>query len=495
MSERQEHRAPKRVELPPVAGRVPPHDLDAEAATLSAVLLDGNPHADGTLDAFSNVQEILRPEHYYSEANGRVYQAAEELRKAGTPIDMVSVGSWLRDREWLQKMGGTAYLAQLADATPAVGHVAAHAKVVHEKWRVRQLIATCQRVAAEGYGDVGEAQGFIDGAHAALGGIAQGGAGQSRVENAPIIASRIHEAIKAEIANMGASRDDKTWSGMPDLDRLMGPLKPSLTIIAAWSGVGKTSLAREWTCRMINRRVRRRGVVIFAFEMTRDEMLEAMAYSLAGVDSAKLGALQKLTADEGHALGQAIAWLKTVPWLWILDQETMEGRTPRHIEAVVRRIQTVDAPKADVEVGSVFVDYLQLCNAEGLEKGANREREIGAVAYGLQAVSQRRLVPVIALSQLNEDGKKRKDGRPCAEDARESKAIVQAAHKVILLHNPHYLERRRKMQEQRGSYVAPDFEDVELIVDKNRGGRTGIVPARFLPWCTRFDDMPEADPQ
>ena len=147
-------RPPTLVDPPPVAGRVPPHDLDAEAAVLSAILLDR--------DALDRVLEILKPEHFYSEANARIFQAAQALAVAMTPIDMVSVASWLRDREWLQKMGGTAYLAQLADATPAVGHVGAHAKVVHEKWRLRQLISTCQRVSAEGYGDVGEVQQFID---------------------------------------------------------------------------------------------------------------------------------------------------------------------------------------------------------------------------------------------------------------------------------------------------------------------------------------------
>jgi replicative DNA helicase len=476
------HKPPQLVTPPKVAGRVPPHDLDAEAATISAILL--------SRDALDRVLEMLKPEHFYSEANARIYQAAQQLAIAMTPVDMISVASWLNNREWLGKMGGTAYLAQLADATPAVGHVETHAKVVHEKWRLRQLIATCQRVSAEGYGDVGEAQEFIDASHASIGDIAAGSAKKQAIENAPIIADRVHASIAAEIANMGAPREDKVISGMPDLDRLMGAFKPSLNIIAAWSGVGKTSLAREWALRTIMRPVKKRGVIIFAFEMTRDEMLEAMAYGIAGVDSAKLGALQKLTADEGNELGKAFAWLKTVPWLWILDQETMEGKTPRHIEAVIRRIIREDAPKHGVEVAKAFVDYLQLCNAEGLEKGANREREISSVAYGLQGVSQRQKLPVIALSQLNEDGKKRKDGRPCAEDTRESKAILQAAHKVILLHNPHYLERRRMMQEQGGSYTAPDFEDVELIVDKNRGGRTGIVSARFLPWCTRFEDMP-----
>jgi len=53
-----------------VNGRVPPHDLDAEAAVLSAILLNR--------DALARVVPILKPEHFYSDANGRVYEVAQE---------------------------------------------------------------------------------------------------------------------------------------------------------------------------------------------------------------------------------------------------------------------------------------------------------------------------------------------------------------------------------------------------------------------------------
>ena len=112
-------------ELVPVGGRVPPNDLDAEAAVLSAVLLSS--------EAFDAVQHILLPEHFYSDANRRIYEAMVQLQGSGRPVDIVSVAGWLRDRERLQQVGGTPYMAQLADATPAVAHVEAHAKTIREK--------------------------------------------------------------------------------------------------------------------------------------------------------------------------------------------------------------------------------------------------------------------------------------------------------------------------------------------------------------------------
>ena len=124
-------------------GRVPPSDLDAEGAVLSATLLDS--------DAFDRVQEILKPEHFYADANRRIFEAILELKAESKPVDIVSVAAWLRDRNRLAQIGGTPYLAQLSDATPAVAHVDAHARIIREKYRMRQLIATCQRTVAEGY--------------------------------------------------------------------------------------------------------------------------------------------------------------------------------------------------------------------------------------------------------------------------------------------------------------------------------------------------------
>jgi len=136
-----------------IASRVPPHDLDAEAAVLSAVMVDPL--------AFGKVNELLRPEHFYSEAHRRIYEAAVELSVSGRPVDVVQVASWLRDRDRLAQVGGMAYLTQVLNAAPAVANVAAYGKTIHEKWRIRQLILTCQRAEAKGYAGYGDAEAFI----------------------------------------------------------------------------------------------------------------------------------------------------------------------------------------------------------------------------------------------------------------------------------------------------------------------------------------------
>jgi len=216
-----------------VGGRVPPSDLDAEAAVLSATLLDP--------DAFDRVQEILHPQHFYADANRRIFEAVVELNSTGRPVDIVSVAGFLRDRGRLQQVGGSPYLAQLADATPAVAHVEAHAQVIREKWRVRQLITTCQRFSALGYSDYGDVQGFIDQAEQAVFDIA-------RIPESSTIVP-LKDAVKgafkilADAAQRGGGITG-IESGFTLFDRQCSGLHSGdLYIVAARPGMGKSALA------------------------------------------------------------------------------------------------------------------------------------------------------------------------------------------------------------------------------------------------------------
>src|SRR6185295_2993021 len=99
---------------------------------LSAVMLDGQ--------ALDRVLEFLKPDHFYSEAHRRIFEASIELHRVGQPVDVVQVGSWLKSRDRLAQVGGMPYLTELLNAAPAVANVAAYGRTIHEKSRVRQLI-------------------------------------------------------------------------------------------------------------------------------------------------------------------------------------------------------------------------------------------------------------------------------------------------------------------------------------------------------------------
>ncbi len=139
-----------------VAGRPPPTDLAAERAVLSACMIDAS-----RLDI---AHAIIQRRDFYDERHQVIWSALLELRAAAVPIDVVTLAAQLRDhvivdekgetRNRLAVAGGVAYLGHLIDETPAVSHLEAHARIVHDCATRRRVISTAQLVAAEGYGEV-----------------------------------------------------------------------------------------------------------------------------------------------------------------------------------------------------------------------------------------------------------------------------------------------------------------------------------------------------
>ena len=478
-------RRPDTPELVPVAGRVPPNDLDAEAAVLSAVLLSG--------EAFDQVQEILTPEHFYSDANRKIFEAVLDLQSEGKPVDIVTVAGWLRARERIQAIGGTPYLAQLADATPAVAHVAQHAKAIREKWRVRQLISACQRFAAEGYGDYGEVQGFIDEAEQAIFDIARIPEGTTIVP----VKDAIHGAfqILAEAAKRGGSVTGIP-TGFVQLDKKCAGLHSGdLYIVAGRPGMGKTSFVLNIAINVAQPRVQEVadpadpyaeggieepgfGVAFFSLEMPREQLASRLLAVEARVDVSRIRSgdmrredWNKLT-DAAARLGRMPIWLDDTPALTLLDLRAKV----RRLQADLKRGGENTAPAQ--KLGLVVIDYLQLM--QGRKDANSREQEISELSRGLKQLSKEMGVPVMALSQLNRSVETRgtKDKRPQLSDLRESGAIEQDADTIMFIYRDEYYFRD-----------SPDKGMAEVIISKQRNGPTGTIKVKFTSEYTRFDNL------
>jgi hypothetical protein len=102
-------------------------------------------------EAFSKVRDLLRAEHFFSEAHRRIFEACSALAADGKPVEIVGVATWLRDGDRLSQVGGMAYLTELLAAAPTVTHVRRYAEIVADKRNRRQLIVSCQLAIAQAY--------------------------------------------------------------------------------------------------------------------------------------------------------------------------------------------------------------------------------------------------------------------------------------------------------------------------------------------------------
>jgi replicative DNA helicase len=469
-----------------VEGRVPPHDLDAEAAVLSAVMVDPL--------ALDKVNEFLRPEHFYSEAHRRIFEACAELSATGKPVDVVQVASWLRDHERLAQVGGMAYLTEVLNAAPAVANVAAYGRTIHEKYRVRQLILTCQRVMAQGYAGYGEAQTFIDGAEQAVYDIARTRESSSVHPLRDVMQETFRRITKATERgariigiSTGFDRYDRMTSGLHDGE---------LTIVAARPGMGKTSLVLNMACNVASpqqlesvRDPNERweepgyGVVVFSLEMPREQIVNRMLCSEAKVDVSRVrtGMLtpsdwSKLTQAAAH-LANLHVWVDDTPALSMLELRSKV----RRLQAEFDRTDPASGEKKQ-RIGLVVVDYLQLM--KGRENASSREQEISEISRGMKQLAKELSLPVIALSQLNRAVETRgeKSKRPQLSDLRESGAIEQDADNICFIYRDDYYNKE-----------TADRNVAELIIAKQRNGPTDTVKVRFDAQYTRFDNLAEGE--
>jgi replicative DNA helicase len=474
----------ERVAEPPViAGRVPPHDLDAEAAVLSACMLDA--------EALDVALEMLDPKSFYSRANGDIFDACRTLGHEGRPVDNVSVASLLRTRKIIQKVGGTQYLGRIVDATPAVGNVAEHARTVLDKYRLRRAIATCQKYGGEGYGEVEDTDAYLGELEQAVYDLAQTRHQESGFEP-------VHDALTAAFQRISdaaesGGRITGISSGFIDLDQKTAGLHDGdLMIVAARPGMGKTSFVLNIAANLaLSETVQvpdddqgfpteetKDGevVAIYSLEMPKEQVATRLVCSESRVDLGKLrnGYLSQddwanLTKAAG-VIGDAAIWIDDTPALTVLD---VRGRL-RRLQADIRRKR---GPSARIAL--VIIDYLQLMS--GRKGVASREQEISEISRGLKQLAKEMKVPVIALSQLNRGVETRggKDKRPMLSDLRESGAIEQDADVVVFIYRDEYYNPEETTE--RGI--------AELIIAKQRNGPTGTVRVRFISSCTKFENL------
>ena len=123
--------------------RVPPQNLEAEISVLGALLLDQN--------AVIKVADILIPEDFYRSQHQTIYKTALELFEREEPIDVLSLASRLREKNLLESVGGTSYLADLVNAVPTSSSVAHYAEMVKKKKILRELLRASSEIAELGY--------------------------------------------------------------------------------------------------------------------------------------------------------------------------------------------------------------------------------------------------------------------------------------------------------------------------------------------------------
>lgn len=433
---------------------------------LSAILLQ-----PPTLDEIP----FLEAKHFYADANARIFQSALDLRDTGRPIDIVSVAGYLRDRERLQQVGGSPYLAQLSDATPAVAHVEDHAKTIVGKWELRQIIHAAQTIVAEGYGDVGDPEEWKQAIDQRIFSVTRSA---GRDERLTILSDATREAMET-IGKSGRERISGVRTGLPTLDLRLGGLQPSrVYVIAARPGIGKTACATGIALACAkppqpnNPDSIGDGVVFISVEMPKEQIAHRVLSQVSRIDSAKISR-GNLNKEEWDRLAAAQKKILRMP----IVIEDSSNHSPSSIRAAMRmgRRKLEDRFGKSLKVKLGAIDYLQLLSSQNSD---NREQEISAVSRAVKSIAKDEGVAMLSLAQVNRECEKRKPPIPQLHDLRESGSLEQDADVVIFLYREDYYRTKGEARDNKA----------QIIVAKWRDGSTGTLYCEFEPTTTTFHE-------
>ncbi len=435
--------------------RILPYDVNAEAAVLSAMMLDNV--------AASTAISELEDNYFYRTAHKIIYQAMKELYRDSIEIDLVTLSARLQPNNLIEKVGGTDYLNKVSDFVLSTANISYHLKIVKEKALLRELIVTSNNIIEKCYTAEEDVEDIVDNAEQMIYNVTNKRSGNYFKDIASIMGQtlqNINEVATSHTSVIGVS------TGFTDLDRKTGGFKPGqLIILAARPAMGKTALALNIAFNAITHHNKK--VAIFTMEMEDDELLKRM---LSAASEVPMDAILKGfgMTDEKMLRITNYGMMLSEKKLFIDDTGT---NSPLEIRAKLRRL------KSEVKgLDLVLIDYLQLMSSQRFKD--NRQQEIAEISRSLKILAKELGVPVIALSQLNRGLESREDKRPRLADLRESGAIEQDADMVMFIYRDEYYNED-----------SADKGIAEVIIGKNRHGAVGTAKLVFIPHLTAFRNL------
>jgi len=430
-----------------------PQSIEAEQAVLGAML--------SSKDAISKALQWVRSHHFYKESHSKIFLVMSDLFDKGEPIDTISVINKLKKNKQIDDVGGAYFITGLVESVPTAANVESYAKIVLEKFMLRELIRASHELSKDAYNDRQDVGEILDAAEQTIFAITQ-----DRLRGGFMpIDGILHETFQ-NLDRIASNPGSVTGvaSGLIDLDEITsGFQKGDLVIIAGRPSMGKTALALSI---MRNAAIDFKiPVGMFSLEMANHQLAQRLLCAEGRVDS-HLVRTGKLPKNQWQNLSRAVGSLAEAE-IYLDDTPAI---TVLELRAKARRL------KAEKNLGLIIVDYLQLM--QGPRNIESRQQEISNISRSLKALAKELDIPVIALSQLSRAVEQRSDHRPQLSDLRESGAIEQDADVVIFLYRSWVYSRE---EEEKGR--------AQAIVAKQRNGPIGTVDLSFIDRFARFESV------
>ena len=437
--------------------RIPPQNLEAEMAMLGSVMLRP--------EALYDIADIISLDSFYSDKHRIIYDTMMELLTKRQPIDLLSVSAKLKEKNWLDQIGGNTYLTELVNVVPSSANIVYYSQIVQKKFMMRRLIEASDHINQIGYDETNELEEMLDSAEKKLFEVTNFNTSHKFVPLKDELGEAWERLDKLHSEEGGGMRGIPTGFAALD-DKLSGLQKSDLIILAARPSMGKTSLALD----IARQTAVNHGtpVGIFSLEMSSQQLVDRMLSAQSNVDAWKMRTGKLSRQDDFNAIREGLDKLSKAP-IFIDDQP---GNNILKMRSIARRL------KSEHGLGLIIVDYLQLMVPSGNGKHSdNLVQQVTEISHSLKNLARELDVPVLALSQLSRAVEQR-GGRPRMSDLRDSGSIEQDADIIMMIHR----EDKYKDESERTNIA-------EILIEKHRNGETGKVDLFFNDKKATFQNM------
>lgn len=459
-----------------------PHNDEAEKAVLGAMIRSRAKCSDA-------IGALKEDDFFPGNLNHRyIFSAMKRIFLRNEPVDIQTLTNELINSKQLEDCGGTDYLLELSDSVITFTNFDSYVRIIIDQAILRNYLLAINEISEQYYtGDIGDITSFLQNSEAKLTSISD-----KRKVGDFLNAQEICESLSEEIDSLKETKTDDTVTGTPTgftrLNQIThGFQKGQFIVLAARTGVGKTALSLNLA---YNAALKGYPVAYFSLETDEKLLFKRILSNETSVNYESLITGYNLNASTRLKLKQGCERLSKLK----IYVDTTSGIQILELCSKIRSLINKEP-----DLGLVVVDYIGLVHTT-LKSKDNRQLEVQLVSQTLKALALELKIPIIGVCQLNRKVEER-GGDPQLSDLRESGSIEQDADVVLFISqnkseqepdNKNVLEKNNNKASELQNSVAKketkndDAVFVDLIVAKNRSGKTGKVPLIFCKNICKF---------
>lgn len=247
---------------------------------------------------------------------------------------------------------------------------------------------------------------------------------------------------------------------LPSLTQMMWGFKAGTTIIGGRTSIGKTSFVCQLALDFVQQGIQ---TLFLSLEDTEESMLEKMFCNLHSVDN--------------YVLLRGGIKIDGVKASWeVFKEDTAKlpllitcgmGHNFQDINSLIEELDPM--PKV------VILDYVQL-----VRTGEQERQNLNEYIRKFDELMRKNKIRGILSSQANRSVKDENERRPTLENLKGTGSLEEIAEAVLLLYWEYFYTKK---PEKKNNY--------DILVAKNKKGRTGVISLKYEPEFYRFSEVQE----